>query len=730
MASKKLPKKVETVEMGGSGTTVYNGVVSDVEYNSELDTEYSGNGLMIFDRMRKSDPVIKASLRIIKMGIMQAEWTFEPASDDSKDMEIRDFVEKALLEKMNVDWKKTLEDILTYLDFGFFVGEKVFKVEGDEILLKKIALRTQKSIVKFVTEDGKDGVTQSLVGDLKKADKSGTVSIPRERMVLFTNEREGDNYRGVSILRSAYKPWYLKENIEKIDAIGFERASVGIPVFRMPMNPTPEDVSKAEELGENIRSNEKAYLILPNGWEFEITTSKYDGKAADQTIRRLNRDMLMNVLVQFLDLGSGSTGSKALSVDQSDAFYKSLQGIADYVASVFNDEVIPQLVNLNFGEVDNYPRLVATGIQETDIEKFSTGLTNLVNSQVITPDNELEDFVRSQLHLPKKSEDAITRDIIKPEKEKIDSDDDEDELEVKTASEMKKFQDLVKKNTFWRDLTFAEDKVNLPSLTKQIDLLEKEIKKELPEQLTSEVSNLLNDARLAIQSRDAKRVNDITIKFKAELRQFILDKMRSAYEIGKLSASNEMDVNAPRTYDDIIDLLTVKADSIASKVTQDLLNKVKLNTLEHIEKATPVDDATSSLQGLLTNEVIRHTGYLASNVTVGGINQGRISVFEEYPEKIYAVQRSEILDSRVCNYCLSMDGRVVQKEDILLKHGPFHHMCRGIWVEILKEETEKPEISGVPSDLREKIGTLDEFSQLSNPNPLPGSLADEFIKTK
>jgi predicted transcriptional regulator len=107
---------------------------------------------------------------------------------------------------------------------------------------------------------------------------------------------------------------------------------------------------------------------------------------------------------------------------------------------------------------------------------------------------------------------------------------------------------------------------------------------------------------------------------------------------------------------------------------------------------------------------------------------GRDSVFGENGDKIYGLQRSEILDDRICNYCLSIDGRVCEFNDPFTKMSQFHHRCRGIWVHIGTKEEVKPDITGIPQELRERVGTLNEFDQLKKPVPLPGSLADEFLK--
>lgn len=220
------------------------------------------------------------------------------------------------------------------------------------------------------------------------------------------------------------------------------------------------------------------------------------------------------------------------------------------------------------------------------------------------------------------------------------------------------------------------------------------------------------------------------IRFKDEVRTYLVDKLSKAFEAGKLSAANELDINAPRTGDEMIKMITTHASVMADMITDDMLNQAKLTTLGHIQQNTPVDDALLALENVLTDQLVRSAGLTASAATVGGINLGRDSVFDANGDDIFSLQRSELLDSRICNYCLSMDGRTVLPDDEIVKHGQFHFRCRGIWVAVSKEETEKPQISGIPQQLRQRVGTLNEFEQIDKPIPLKNSLAEDFLKRR
>lgn len=592
-------------ELGGAGTTIYGGVVSGAEYNASLSTDYGGNGLRVYDKMRRSDPVVRAALFIIKLAILQAEWAVQTEDKSAKGEEIRSFYEEALFNRMNRSFYETLSDILTYLPFGFFVAEKVYKVEDGRVWWEKFAYRSQASIKSFETKDKQNGVTQVIQGDRTPQE----VSIPIDKLLIFTNEKEGDNWRGQSLLRSAYKPYFFKEQVEKIDAIGFEREAVGIPVFIMPKNPKPEDEQKADTIGENLRAHEKAYVKLPFEWQFDVKYPTGSRRDADVALKRWNREILVSVLTQFLDLGSTDSGSRALSTDHTEVFYRSIQAIADYIAAIINQHGGRKLIDLNFDGVTTYPSLTATGIEKIDLQKFGDALSKVVSAHVVLPDDELEDYIRKVFRLPEKT---TPRKPILPEVTPFgDKDNGQDngkqnskqppkKVEAKDRKQGKRFSAFEP----FRPLYFAEQKVNYLSLQRQIDRLEQEINRELPQVLQNEIEGLVTAARFALQSGDTKRVEDLRIQFKDQVRLKIQDKLKSAYELGKVSASNEMDIDAPKTSDDVIDYLVTQANILADKLTLGLLSDAKLQVMAQIQQDAPADTALTSLKDELTTSML------------------------------------------------------------------------------------------------------------------------------
>ena len=196
-------------------------------YYDEYSSELQGlNGVTKYEEMRSGDATVAAALLAMELPIRSTNWKIEPGTTNGEvtdaDKEIADFVEKAFFDKMDGSFDDFLRQALTMLTFGFSVFEKVYKVEDGKIYIKKVAQRLQKSIYERKQEDGTPGITQQL----NNSEKPMYISIPAEKLVIFTNRKEGSNPEGRSVLRSAYKHWYYKDNLYSFDGVKHERLSV------------------------------------------------------------------------------------------------------------------------------------------------------------------------------------------------------------------------------------------------------------------------------------------------------------------------------------------------------------------------------------------------------------------------------------------------------------------------------------------------------------------------
>jgi len=702
--------RANTKELGATGTYISDGYISNEDYVPKLDNITTA--VETYDEMRKSDGVVKAALLACTLPIRASKWFVQPASDDEKDKEVAEFVETCLFDKMTITWDDFLRQALTMLDFGFSVFEKVFcpvVFNGKQMIgLKKLAPRLQRTILRWKTESGEDGITQQLpTGPVLSA------SIPSEKLLLFTHQKEGDNYTGISILRSAYRPWYFKKTMEKVNAIGFERQGLGIPYAKMPQNYTKKDYNKAVEILKNIRANEQAFIIETEGWEIGFKDMKAKTvKTPDHSFQRFNREILISVLAQFLDLGAGPYGSRALSADQSSTFHNNLTAIANQICDIMNRYLIKQLVDLNYN-VDYYPELRFSNIGIPQYETLSKSLASLIQNQAIKPDEQLEDYLRNLMNLPERPEDDLleeSKSNVKQEKPKQEKIDEEEKMSEKIiASEFKPF----------RELTFAEKNVNFPDVQKKMEQSENRLRITLDKILAKTSSDLIRKMQLILNEPNNKnkkeRLNKLAIGYKGEYRKELLSAMRDMFQYGKTTASGEMKKPAPTTSQSSISAMSAQADNLTETMSNDMMKVAKLALLVGLQQKKPI----GTILGNISRDVkkkAKETSLNTAGININNsINQGRREVFNYYKNDIYALQRSEILDSVTCNYCMSIDNRVYRKNDPFTSTDAIHSNCRGIWVEISKESTVKPKITGMPKSLKSRFQSINNFEPPKKP---------------
>jgi len=358
--------------------------------------------------MKRNDGAIRGSLRLLKTPIQAAHWFIQPASDSALDTNIAKFVENCLFDDMNVDWSQVLDDVLLMFEYGYMVFEKVYTFNDDgKVVLRKLGPRHPLDIREWVFDDqgGPAGIIMepfvpygNQYNNFAPLDVGGPnlnlgQFIPIRKLAVFSLEPEAGDLRGISVLRSAYKHWYYKDTLYKIDAIQKERHGIGVPVIKLPPGFSPDDKKLADQLGRNLRTNDRAHIVVPANWE--ILFAKLEGQPVSciESIDHHNDQIKTNILAPFMDEASPQETS-------TDMFFKSTRYLANGISNIFNKHIIRQLVDLNFKR-GKYPKLRARRIGEwNDLRTLSFAIRNFVGAGLITPDDVLEAQLREETDLP------------------------------------------------------------------------------------------------------------------------------------------------------------------------------------------------------------------------------------------------------------------------------------------------------------------------------------------
>ncbi len=376
--------------VGRPGNTGYYGVAETGEYVQALRFP---NGPKIFDQMRRSDPQVAMMLRLITNPITSTKFYIEPASKSPLDTEIAGVIEKAILK--DLEFHRIIRHVCLMFAFGFSPIEVTWAFRNGYALPVAMDPRLPWTITRWHTD-----LAGSLI-HIEQQDTNGAVfEIPAEKVMLFTTDREGDNWEGVSILRAAYKPWRIKSELEKTDAIKHDRYGAGIPTMKAPEGAKPEDANwkQSEKVLKNIRANETGGIVVPNGWELSILTPGSNaGSDALPSIRYHDEQIAKCILAMFASLGTTSGGNRALGEVLLSQFLDSEQSYADYIAGEFQ-RVVNKIVEYNWKGA-NPPEFKAGRVSKVDQDAIRA----LAAAGLITKDLEIENYIREALNLPKLS---------------------------------------------------------------------------------------------------------------------------------------------------------------------------------------------------------------------------------------------------------------------------------------------------------------------------------------
>jgi hypothetical protein len=410
---------VDLTERGLPGTRILAGQI----FEDPLLELQGLQGLYKLQRM-SYDPTVAALLRSVELPIRSARWIVEPASEDPRHVEIADFVHWTLWEfgtqsfddiiraALGMNWagfsfSEIIYDIVSEGEFTNFVG-------WDKLAYRHPFSKWRWNVEEVDTPSG--GRIRRLVSVTQLAPPNYIETvIPKEKFLLWVHDMLGENFDGIPMIRQAYKAWFYKDLLQKIQAIGLERAYMGIPHVSYPEDFTAKERDAARVIGENLRTSENAAIVAPEHIGVTILGNKVEGTSMQQAINFYDTATLMSCLAQFVQLGTKGVGSYGLSEDQSELFLMAINSVANYSGEVFNlIPGIPQLVRFNYGGVtaSDMPRL-SHGIvgQGRSLDKLARGMGVLAQWGILTPDDSLEDWVREQLEAPQR-DNAITDEAL------------------------------------------------------------------------------------------------------------------------------------------------------------------------------------------------------------------------------------------------------------------------------------------------------------------------------
>ncbi|MGH9468934.1 MAG: phage portal protein family protein [Terriglobia bacterium] len=421
--------------LGLSGTPITSGYLLDLgEYNAEL---MGRNAIPVYEKMRRGDAQVRATLLACKLPILSAKWEMAPAEGSQsgvwspkstgpqppdngrRSKEIAAFVRENLfggLEFKNSaggwvsqSWHSVISNALLMLDFGCAVHEDVWTLDGDRIRLRSLPARLPVTFYRWHTEE--DGETLLALEQYGyRREQFLNALLPADKVARFTYQQEGANFWGIALQRAMYPHWYVKSKLYRIDAIANERNALGIPVFRLAPGFAAEDRAAAYSFVTQIAAHEATGLVEPPGDAHTgLRIAGYEGNLRDvmPSIQHHNEMISRVALATFMDLGSSEHGSRALGATATDFFMLGLEGLAHQIAAEITQSTIRRLTALNFGDEAPCPRLFPANVQARSVSQITADLVALAQQGLVVSEKNIRKVIRERFALPEESDEGI-----------------------------------------------------------------------------------------------------------------------------------------------------------------------------------------------------------------------------------------------------------------------------------------------------------------------------------
>lgn len=339
----------------------------------------------VYDRMRRQDAQVSSVLRAVTTPIIRTQWRVNGRGCDSEvtrfvasnlglpivDAGIDEDFTAELRGRDRFSWDEHLRLALLMLPFGHMFFEQVYRYDdaAGRYRIRKLGPRLPRTIAAInVARDGGLVSIQQYgagVGD------TGTV-LPVNRLVAYVLDREGGNWLGQSLLRSAYKNWLLKDRALRTWSTSIERNGVGVPKYKGA--PGETDLSAGAQLASDLRAGDNSGIAVPDGADMELMGVTGDLPDIEKLVQYHDAQIARSALGHFLNLGSqtnGQVGSYNLGSVFADTFHLGLDAVANMVANTASAHIVEDLVDINFGPTVPAPRLTydPIGTRQTELDR-------------------------------------------------------------------------------------------------------------------------------------------------------------------------------------------------------------------------------------------------------------------------------------------------------------------------------------------------------------------------
>ena len=335
------------------------------------------NKRLSYNQIQKicKDTQVKVGLDILNYFLLSKNYILTSASDDPKDVAIKDFVED-MLNEMETPFRKVDKNMNTAIKYGFSVNEIVYTLNSNyQVVFKGIYpvhVRTLQN----------DAFNYNDKGELESFHQEtdyGNADIPYGKCLHYAFDAEFDEVEGRSILLEIADFTEDKKNILNW-LLTFLHKHEAPTLFAKLSSGT--HAKKVRAMLDKV-SGGKTNLTVGKDDDLGVLESSHRGETFFKALTLFDNYIFRRFYLGNLALGDPSqTGSYSQSETQFKMTMNIFNGIQEDKAACWQEK-INEVVALNFGPNANAPKFKYESFIEKDYLNLIAALKDLVSNGTI-----------------------------------------------------------------------------------------------------------------------------------------------------------------------------------------------------------------------------------------------------------------------------------------------------------------------------------------------------------
>lgn len=680
--------------------------------------------MRIYDEMRK-DEQIKAALALKKQFVLASGWEIASPEDEDEEYEPTAFV-KDVFEDMGEAFTTSILQMLTCLDYGFSVTEKIYayRNEDGKLGLNRLNTVAPHDIQFFTDAYGsllEDGIRQT-------GNREQPNPMPADKFVIVSWQPEFGNWYGDSDLNSAHRAWLIKDQAYQWLAMLLERGGIPPALVHYDPKAIPDEIrSKLKVALQNMQAG--ATMLLPRGQSADSITFEWPEMAGQvatvfiPAFDMLNKDISKGLLMPGL-LGlspDNKFGSRSNGETHFDVFLLVIEYLRNLTAGAIQTQIVKELVDLNFVVgPDEYPEFRWKPISDDARLDLITAWGTLTGQNVVLSTPRDEEVIRERFKMPPREEawssvedtpkptnpnapvidpnnpggapqiDPVTGKPIPPQQnDKAPAGESNNQpppgegepppVPPKKQSRKRKAKSYALPADAMRAPTPYEMKVDFVRIESDLEGASTDYLPRLRSSLQESRDALITQVRLEFKG-DLGWVNAMatlpqTDDFHATMKAMLKDIHSSGRDSIKSEVPQKLKSLPTANLDDALNYLNTKSIQVSGVVERSILDKVKQSLTQAVSTGEPLDATVQRLKDVFApytdtqmdgngdlNDPYRLEAIVRTNLT-DVYNMGRMLQGNQAGEFLEGWQFSAIIDSRTSDVCRMLDGTVCDADD-------------------------------------------------------------------